>query len=307
MRDALLKDLSELEDWRLITTLDERLDRMDTELKCITIAREQNPWEVWQSCMAEADAIWVIAPETHRLLFKMAEMATNTQAKWLGPNLDAIAITTDKYEMARVLSDNGIPTIPTFQFAEWSATGGQTWLVKPKDGAGCEATFILHGVHEVLDWFNEEALRKTTHIIQPYMTGIPASISAINLQGQPKVLSCNLQSMALANGQLHYLGGVINGAADYWAVLEDLTYKIVTAIPGLDGYFGVDVLINPDSPAEVTIVEVNPRLTTTYAYLREATGCNVARRVVDAQLGRAGGMISPIQRNRIEFKIEHAI
>lgn len=307
MRDALLRDLSELEDWRLITTLDERLDRIDTALECITIAQEQNPWEVWQACMAEADAIWVIAPETHRLLFKMAEMATNTQAKWLGPNLYAIAMTTDKHEMARVLSENGLCTIPTFKFAEWSATGSQSWLVKPKDGAGCEVTFILHGVQDVLDWFNGEAIRKSTHIIQPYMTGIPASISVINIQGKPKVLSCNLQSMALANGQLHYIGGVINGAADYWEVLEDLTRKIVTAIPGLNGYFGVDVLINPDAPKGVTIVEINPRLTTTYAYLREATGCNVARRVVDAQLGREGDMIPPIQRNRIEFKIEHGI
>lgn len=306
MRDALLRDLSKLEDWRLMTTLDERLDRMESEIECITIAQEQNPWEVWQACMKVADAIWVIAPESNRLLLKMAEMATNTQATWLGPNLDAIAMTSDKYWMAQILAQNGLASIPTYYFAEWSATRNTTWLVKPIDGAGCEATYVLNGAQAVLDWFNQDTSRRKTHIIQPYMAGIPASVSVISLQGQPKVLSCNLQTMLLANGQLHYLGGIINGAADYWALLEDLTRKIVKAIPGLDGYFGVDVLINTETPAEVTIVEINPRLTTTYAYLREATGCNIARWVVDARLGSKVDMPNPIQRNRIEFKIEHA-
>lgn len=307
MRDALLRDLSELADWRVVTTLDARLEGLMPNVTYIPIAQGQNPWDIWQTCMEDAQVIWVIAPETNRLLLKMAQMANNVSAKWLGAGLDAIAITTDKYQMAQLLTQFGLRAIPTYHFAEWTAVGYDVWLVKPIDGAGCEAIFLLEGEQAVLDWFNKDVSRKKSHIIQPYMTGIPASISVVNIHGQSKVLSCNLQNIALVDGQLFYRGGVVNGAANYWEALEDLAHQIVTAIPGLEGYFGVDILIGKEVPEEISIVEINPRLTTTYAYLHEASGCNVASMLFDGLVSKDVDRVPPIQKHRIEFNVEHAI
>lgn len=41
------------------------------------------------------------------------------------------------------------------------------------------------------------------------------------------------------------------------------------AIPGLEGLFGIDILLTAEGPV---VVEVNPRLTTAYAGLRRALG-----------------------------------
>ena len=50
---------------------------------------------------------------------------------------------------------------------------------------------------------------------------------------------------------------------------QSLAQGIVAAIPGLGGYFGVDLILTGDGPS---VVDVNPRLTTSYAGLRAGLG-----------------------------------
>ena len=48
---------------------------------------------------------------------------------------------------------------------------------------------------------------------------------------------------------------------------------MVTACPGLDGFIGIDVILTEEGPV---VVEINPRVTTAYAGLRQALGLNPA-------------------------------
>lgn len=305
MRDALLRDLSELNDWQIVTTVDSRLVKPLGDVDCRKIYPEQDVWDVWRQSLATADAVWAIAPESGDVLLRMAALAQSNQTQWLGPGLNAIEVATDKHLMAQVLAAAKLPVIPTFFYDEW-VPDDVSWLVKPYDGAGCESTFVFDSAHAVKAWFAEDVARKITHVIQPYMTGMPASVCVLGLKQEVVVLSCNLQTIKLVNGQLHYAGGVMNGAAEYWPVLADLTQKIKAAIPDLEGYFGVDVLLNPDNSETPTIVEINPRLTTSYAYLHDAMGCNPAQLVLGAML-RGVIDVTKVKRNRIEFNLEHAI
>ncbi len=50
-------------------------------------------------------------------------------------------------------------------------------------------------------------------------------------------------------------------------VLEQVLCHIVEAIPGLWGYIGVDMIVTDTGPL---VLEINPRLTTAYAGLRES-------------------------------------
>ena len=53
----------------------------------------------------------------------------------------------------------------------------------------------------------------------------------------------------------------------HWAnapALDSLIRETLSTVPGLFGYVGVDVLIPEDSPSTPLIVEINPRLTTSY-------------------------------------------
>ena len=72
-----------------------------------------------------------------------------------------------------------------------------------------------------------------------------------------------------------------------WARLAD---RVAAAIPGLWGYVGVDLLLTPAGPV---VLEINPRLTTSYCGLRAALGINTAALVlglldIEAEMPTAG-------------------
>ena len=72
-------------------------------------------------------------------------------------------------------------------------------------------------------------------------------------------------------------------------------------MPGLAGYIGVDVIVGD---ADIRVLEVNPRLTTSYAGLEQAIGCNPAELILDMFYN--GGFSSPllIERNIVEVRLD---
>ena len=67
--------------------------------------------------------------------------------------------------------------------------------------------------------------------------------------------------------------------------------RIAAAIPGLWGYVGVDLI---DTPAGPVVLEINPRLTTSYCGLGGVLGVNLAALVVGL-LGSEPGL-PPVPR-----------
>jgi len=62
------------------------------------------------------------------------------------------------------------------------------------------------------------------------------------------------------------------------------------AVPGLRGYVGVDLVLGPnDDGNEDWVIEINPRLTTSYIGLRVVAKANLA----EAMLRVVGGEIVP--------------
>jgi len=76
-----------------------------------------------------------------------------------------------------------------------------------------------------------------------------------------------------------YLGGeipLVHPAAGY--ALE-LAQAAVALLPGLQGYVGVDLLL---SGSQAWLIEINPRLTTSYVGLRQVIQLNLAQAIWDA-------------------------
>lgn len=306
MRDALLNDLVCCADWDIITTYDARLDAPVAKVRTIKVEYNQDVWAIWQQCMAAVDAVWAIAPETGQVLLKLAELAQASQTLWIGAGINAIEVASNKYLMAQVLGDAKLPIIPSYFYDNWASGKTGPWLVKPNDGAGCEATYVMDSKQAIEDWFAKDHQRKTTHIIQPFLKGTPVSISVLGLIDQAIVLSCNLQTIDSDHGQLSYTGGVVNGASDFWMQLSELANQIKAVMPDLIGYFGVDVLLDIDNKQLLTVVEINPRLTTSYVYLHKAMGCNPAGLVMDGMMEKPIDL-SLMKRNRVEFEVKHEI
>ena len=64
----------------------------------------------------------------------------------------------------------------------------------------------------------------------------------------------------------------INSKNNYYLIILTLINDIKRIMPGLIGFVGIDILINNN---KIYIVEINPRLTTSYVGLYETIGCNM--------------------------------
>lgn len=301
MRDALLRDLAELDGVEVIMTYDSRLPPPFV-YHAIPIAKDDDAWKIWDQCIANANAVWPIAPEADGVLLRLTALINNHNKTLLGSSPEAVELTSSKYATWLALQAVGINAVVTCLPQHWTREYG-TWVVKPDDGAGCEGSMIFATSQALVDWLVQGY--GDGYIIQPFMPGIAASLSLLCGQGRARLLSCNRQKMSLESGSFSYSGSVVNGMAKHWNAFEALALQITRAIPGLAGYVGVDVLVDHD---HVRVLEINPRLTTSYVGLHEAMGFNPARLVVDLLYNHGSSsagfsMPQPFLRNVVDVTL----
>lgn len=281
MRDALLRDLSDLP-YQIITAIDARLTKpIDCHI-CYAIQAEENAWQKWSEIMNSVDAVWLIAPETDGYLAKLTALALKQNKIIMGCGLSAIEVCSSKLATYQLLKQSGVNTVETYSYVEWQKTDGITWLAKPDDGAGCEQTVCFDEAVNLSQWLLAHK-HAETHVIQPYLTGSACSISCVMHQGKAHVFSCNQQLITVKNNVLNYQGCVVNGMRQHWQKFVALANQIAQLLPDLAGYVGIDVIVSDNEKEEtITVIEINPRLTTSYIALSEATGYNMAERIINA-------------------------
>jgi predicted ATP-grasp superfamily ATP-dependent carboligase len=99
-----------------------------------------------------------------------------------------------------------------------------------------------------------------------------------------RVLSCNLERVAMRNNRFHFLGSTVNGLGDHDGSLDRLARQVAAAIPSLWGYVGVDFVLGDQG---AVVLDVNPRLTAAYAGLHASIGRNPAGLVIELLKGPA--------------------
>ena len=296
MRDALLHDLSELA-YDIMTTVDARLDAPKQYKACLVIKQDDDVWSIWRAQMQAADAVWLIAPETGGILKKLTQMAALQGTPVLGCGLASIEVTSKKMATYLALEAAGIASIPTYTLENWPKSHW-IWLAKPNDGAGCSDTACFNNADDLEEWIDDNN-KQMTHVIQAFQPGDAASISCVMNNGKAHLLSCNTQHIDINNQRLIYNGGVINGMRDYWPPFEFIANKIAQAMLDLAGYVGIDVIVDDD---EIIVVEINPRLTTSYVGLRESIGTNPAELIINT-LTQPDFVWPSLQRNLVAIDV----
>lgn len=296
MRDALLRDLAEIEDVEVHATYDERLPA-PLAAHAVTVSTCDDVWQLWKAGCREVDAVWVIAPETGDILLRLTQLVADSGKLLLGCPAAAVSLTGSKYATYQALKSADIPVVPTFRYGEWSQQQEGSWVAKADDDVGCTDSAWFTTVADLRLWMQG---REQTHVIQPYQHGIPASLSLLCKEGQAWLLSCNVQNISTISGSFHYMGSLINGAAAHWNQASALAEHIAAAIPALWGYVGVDVMLHQD---QLHVLEINPRLTTSYIGLREATSCNPARLVLDLIYNERFQLPPEFSRKVVEIKL----
>lgn len=225
--------------------------------------------EVLGDIPARIDADWtlVIAPETDGVLEAIARQVLKAGGRLLGPSPEAIRLTSDKLALAEHWRARGVPTPMTV-----SPFGGidPTFpsVLKPRDGAGSQDTFLLRdppALEQLLPTLAGEM------IVQPFVSGRAASVAF--LIGPKRMLPLLPCGQELSNDdRFHYLGGTLPLPDDLERRARELAQLAVGTVAGLFGYVGVDLVLGRDD----MVIEINPRLTTSYLGLRRACRENLA-------------------------------
>lgn len=196
---------------------------------------------------------------------------------WAGCSAASIDLATDKLALARRLQEAGVPTPTCVSFEAGVARALFPLVFKPRDGAGSQATFLARDAAELaarLADVHAEGWHGPA-IVQRFAPGQAVSVAVLVGPGQIVPLLPAAQLLS-DDGRFRYLGGRIPLPADLSERARRLALRAVAAVPGLLGYVGVDLVLGAATDGRLDqVIEINPRLTTSYVGLRALARANL--------------------------------
>lgn len=284
---ALLNDLACITGIEVIVFRDRRLGQPSNHHPGRRWVMTQPDRDVWDQLAAEirqADAVWPIAPETDGTLERACAMVERAGKCLLNSPSRAVQLASSKGCTLERLAACGLAVVPSVRAGTIPRDPPFAFplVAKPDDGAGCEGSRIMISME---DWHSFLDRPKSGEwLVQPLIEGDPLSLSVIFSGGEARVLTVNRQLIRRKDERFVLEGCQVNVPSDAQGMLTRLAEGIAEAIPDLWGYSGVD-LIHGDQGFQV--LEINPRLTSSYAGIRDAIGVNVASCVLNlAETGR---------------------
>jgi tyramine---L-glutamate ligase len=278
MRNALLTDLAERPDIDVVVMRDSRC-RVASEhcfAQWLDPDCAENTMAFYRRILQQVEVVWLIAPETDGALAQLAETARSIGKRVLLSDAATLKICASKYATYCALQRSGVNVIETFRCVDPLPERDGPWVVKPDDGAGSIGVALqanTRAAHQALC-----AASQCLRIAQPWYDGDVLSLSLICAGGAAALLAVNRQQAFLRDDQITIEALTVNALPRNSAHFTELGQRIAAALPGLWGYIGVDLIRCTDSVLRV--LEINPRMTTSYCGLRRALDINVADQVL---------------------------
>lgn len=253
-----------------------------------------NPEQIFQESLQDVEAAYVIAPESNRILQLIVKNIENSGLLSLNCHSESIAQTSSKAAMFEHVKRIGLNVPETLFFetinlAELKRTSSSALsfpiIIKPADGAGCNGLSVVRNPQQLSIAINKIRNEdNTTPILaQTLVEGISASVCLISNGDEAIPISLNRQFVNLASPDS--LSSYIGGAVPFDSSLRDEAFlaakQVVESINGLRGYVGVDLILSDN---KVFVIEINPRLTSSYIGLRRVTNINVSQAILDSVL-----------------------
>jgi predicted ATP-grasp superfamily ATP-dependent carboligase len=240
--------------------------------------------ELLEEQFRSADAVLLIAPETDGHLLRLVREAESLGAKLFSPGSDFVRVASDKATTADRLAAAGVPTPEgiTLESEESLPNHFQyPAVLKPLDGAGSEDTYLVSGPND------SPPAYAWPRRLERYHHGMAASVSVL-LAGAEATALMPCQQRLSTDGRLRYLGGRAPLAEGLASRAARLALQAAAAMPPTVGYVGVDLVLGATpTGAQDVVIEINPRLTTSYTGLRAATSTNLAGAMLACREGRA--------------------
>ena len=266
------------------------------------------PWlDRWINVAMDCDRTIVIAPELHQHLERIVNALRKAGALVIASSTSFIQATSDKLATAKLLEEKGIPHPRTQSLTQYrlgftepealagflrrgsaSASGSGKSVnvtLKRRDGAGCADMKVFADSRRLTEWLKtseSQDLAGEEWIIQPWLPGRPASLALIAdddtwtvLGAVEQQIELDFESINCGYSPVSYLGGAGPLQGVSIEQLEHLSMRVRDSLPsGARGWIGIDFSI-PDamqSSQDLVVIEINPRLTTSYLGYRQWYG-----------------------------------
>jgi len=253
---------------------------------------ENSLFEIAGNC----DATYIIAPATDDKLQKLVQRMQHNKSLCLTSTARAIADASNKALLHKKVGKLGLKSPKTIAFAPTNDPNaaveavsnqlGFPAILKPAKSDGCEALRIVE---------NEEQTRNViarfsnfeghSFIAQEFVQGIAASVSLITNGTKAWPITLNRQNISLnsLSRDSTYNGGITPFNHKLITSAFAAAKSVTESIEGLQGYVGVDVVLTKTGPV---VIEINPRLTTSYIGISRILRINLMQAIVDSILKR---------------------
>ncbi|HVX14679.1 MAG TPA: ATP-grasp domain-containing protein [Pirellulales bacterium] len=265
---------------------------------------------------AEADWTIVIAPEIDGILADRCRRVMDRGGRLLGGSLSLIDLASDKQATALHLERAGVPVPPGIPFPlgqPWPTDFRYPAVWKPLDGAGSQGLRWIENCHAPVPSVDAQPGRLELFCPRPCdspvaragqpehsSVGTPASVAF--LCGPDVCVSLPPCTQRL-DSDFRYLGGGLPLVPSLAERATRLACSAIRSLPEPIGYVGIDLVLGvTENGDDDVVIEVNPRLTTSYLGLRAACRENLAA----AMLAIAGGRPFPLsfREDSIEFSAD---
>ncbi len=273
---ALAEDLAALPGIQVDLLRDARIHDPRLERLPACIVRDANEHRLAFSRMsAIADRVILIAPESEGILLDRYRCAEATGTRMFSPSSTLIEVVADKHRTAAVLHAAGIPVPQGCLLSpddRLPLDVSYPAVLKPQFGAGSCETRLLADVQAAIRYGRPAQTMR----LERYHAGLAASVSVLCGAKQRLLLPAGRQLIS-ADGSFRYLGGVVPLNQTVGHRAQRLADRVLDALPPAIGYVGIDLILgeDPDGGQDV-VLEVNPRLTTSYLGLRRLCRDNLA-------------------------------
>jgi predicted ATP-grasp superfamily ATP-dependent carboligase len=227
------------------------------------------------TCLAdEADAILIIAPECDGCLSRVLGWLTPHQAKLASPNAAFVELASDKHATTQWLRKRGIAVPDGVRVSSLHDAKDRVSLPaigKPNRGAGSDGIVLINNWNDPdlptvnADW-----------CVESFVPGTSLSVSVLSDGKQQVMLPPTGQVFDRPLG--HYVAAKYPLAHAIAEQATELAWATSRALPPTKGYFGIDMIIGEN---DARVLEVNPRLTMSYVWLRQILPFNLAQKMLE--------------------------
>ena len=235
--------------------------------------------DFFSDIIPKIDLVWVIAPESRSELERFH--IASKQKLWIGSDLQAIRLASNKLETKKYLKSLSINTPDEITFESLKKKNYTEAVYKPIDGAGTTDTYKIENKKNIISTLNK---KPSCFFLEEWVEGTAYSVSLNCNLSDFEILSINKQHITSNHlGKLFY-GGVKPVETKMFKKLHEsilpIISLIVANITDLRGFIGIDFILKENS--QISIIEINPRLTCSYVGLSKYNRDNTAVKILNS-------------------------